>query len=103
MAIQLTDSAHRRVSTFLERDGGAALRLGVRRTGCSGWAYVVDLTDEIDDEDTVFENRIFIINFICQINDISPARTTGAAYTQAQRGTTVPFQECTNSPMSTIC
>jgi iron-sulfur cluster assembly protein len=57
MAIQLTDSAHRRVSTFLEKDGGAALRLGVRRTGCSGWAYVVDLTDEIDDEDTVFENR----------------------------------------------
>ena len=57
MAIQLTESARQRVSSFLARDGGTALRLGVRRTGCSGWAYVVDLVDEIDDEDTVFENR----------------------------------------------
>ncbi len=56
MAIQLTESARKRVSKFLENEGGVALRLGVRRTGCSGWAYVVDLVDEISDQDTVFEH-----------------------------------------------
>jgi len=57
MAIHLTESARNRVGSFLERDGGVALRLGVRRTGCSGWAYVVDLVNEIKPDDTVFENR----------------------------------------------
>ena len=57
MAIHLTESARDRVSSFLERDGGVALRLGVRRTGCSGWAYVVDIVDEINTDDTVFKNR----------------------------------------------
>ncbi len=56
MAIQLTENARKRVSSFLEKDGGIALRLGVRRTGCSGWAYIVDLVDEIDVQDTVFEH-----------------------------------------------
>ena len=56
MAIELTESARQRVHQFLERDGGVALRLGVRRTGCSGWAYVVDLATDIDGEDTIFDH-----------------------------------------------
>lgn len=55
--ISLTESAARRVSSYLEREGGAGLRLGVRRTGCSGWAYVVDLAGEVRDSDSVFEDR----------------------------------------------
>lgn len=55
--ISLTDSAARRVASFLERDGGAGLRLGVRRTGCSGWAYVVDLASEVRESDEVFEDQ----------------------------------------------
>lgn len=55
--ISLTDSAARRVASFLHSDGGAGLRLGVRRTGCSGWAYVVDLADEVRDSDEVFEDH----------------------------------------------
>lgn len=55
--ISLTESAARRVASFLQSDGGAGLRLGVRRTGCSGWAYVVDLADEVRDSDEVFEDR----------------------------------------------
>src|SRR6056297_1278183 len=53
--ISLTESAARRVASYLEREGGAGLRLGVRRTGCSGWAYVVDLASEVRDSDEVFE------------------------------------------------
>ena len=55
MAISLTESAAKRVRNFLDRDGGVALRLGVRKTGCSGWAYTVDLADEIGANDAVFE------------------------------------------------
>ena len=55
MAISLTESAAQRVRNFLDRDGGIALRLGVRKTGCSGWAYTVDLANEIGANDAVFE------------------------------------------------
>lgn len=57
MAITLTDSAADRVKQFLATDGGEGLRVGVRRTGCSGWAYAVQLADEIAAEDIVFENK----------------------------------------------
>ena len=55
MAISLTPSATERVRSFMNRDGGVGLRLGVRKTGCSGWAYVVELADAIDAGDVVFE------------------------------------------------
>ena len=58
MAITLTDNAAQRVQHFLEKRGrGVGVRLGVRKTGCSGYAYVVDFADEVRDNDTVFEDR----------------------------------------------
>ena len=55
MAIELTQAAAKRVRGFIEKDGGVGLRLGVEKTGCSGWAYTVDLATEIQPEDVVFE------------------------------------------------
>ena len=55
MAIELTQTAAKRVKGFIERDGGVGLRLGVKKTGCSGWAYTVDLANEVNAEDVVFE------------------------------------------------
>lgn len=57
MTITLTDSAAERVRRFLDSDGGKGLRIGVRRTGCSGWAYWVKLTDDINDDDIVFDQK----------------------------------------------
>lgn len=58
MAITLTPSAAERVRSYLERRGrGVGIRLGVKRTGCSGWAYVVDFADDVAQEDLVFEDR----------------------------------------------
>lgn len=58
MAITLTDAAAERVKTFLEQRGkGVGLRLGVRTSGCSGMAYVLEFVDEIEDTDTVFEDH----------------------------------------------
>lgn len=56
MAITMTESAADRVRRFLDKRGrGIGVRLGVRKTGCSGLAYVVDFADEIGESDTVFE------------------------------------------------
>jgi iron-sulfur cluster assembly protein len=56
MAIVLTESAADRVRThLLKRGSGVGLRLGVKKTGCSGFAYVVNYADEVRAEDAVFE------------------------------------------------
>ncbi len=58
MAISLTESAAARVRAFLAARGhGLGLRLAVRRTGCSGFAYVVNYADEAQPSDVVFEDR----------------------------------------------
>jgi iron-sulfur cluster assembly protein len=58
MAISLTESAANRVKTFLSTRGhGVGLRLGVRKTGCSGFAYVINYADEADPKDLMFEDR----------------------------------------------
>ncbi len=57
MAISLTPAAANHVKSFLEQRGsGVALRLGVRTSGCSGMAYVLEFADVIEDTDVVFEN-----------------------------------------------
>ena len=56
MAISLTQSAATRVRSFLAKRGrGVGLRIGVRKSGCSGWAYVVDIATAANDDDVVFE------------------------------------------------
>lgn len=56
MAISLTNSAAERVRSYLVRRGhGIGLRVGVKKTGCSGWAYIVDYADEVGSEDVVFD------------------------------------------------
>jgi iron-sulfur cluster assembly protein len=58
MSIQLSESAAARVSGYLnERPDAVGLRFGVRKTGCSGFAYVVDLTSSVAENDRVFESR----------------------------------------------
>ncbi|MDX1656449.1 MAG: iron-sulfur cluster assembly protein IscA [Candidatus Competibacteraceae bacterium] len=58
MAVTLTDKAADRVKTFMAKRGhGEGLRLGVRKTGCSGWAYVIEYADTIQPDDQVFEDR----------------------------------------------
>ncbi len=58
MAITLTDSAAERVRTYLEKRGsGLGLRLGVTQTGCSGYSYVINYAEAIDDFDVVFGDR----------------------------------------------
>jgi iron-sulfur cluster assembly protein len=58
MSISLTSAAADRVRSFIGRRGhGVGLRLSVKKTGCSGFAYVVNYADEIRADDVVFEDQ----------------------------------------------
>ena len=58
MAINLTQVAADRVKSFLDSRGkGLGLRIGIKTTGCSGMAYVLEFVDELQDGDEVFETR----------------------------------------------
>lgn len=58
MAITMTETAASRVKTFLDNRGkGIGLRLGVKTTGCSGMAYVLEFVDELNEEDEVFDHQ----------------------------------------------
>lgn len=57
MAITLTENALERARKVLAKESAAALRLGVKPTGCSGNAYVVGVAKAINPEDEVFESQ----------------------------------------------
>jgi len=58
MAISLTADAAERVKSFIAARGhGLGLKLGVRKTGCSGFAYVINYADDVTPQDVVFEDR----------------------------------------------
>lgn len=58
MAISMTEAAAKHVQRSLEGRGkGEGIRLGVRTTGCSGLAYVLEFVDELAAEDLVFESH----------------------------------------------
>lgn len=58
MSIEVTERAANHIRTALQRDSeGVGLRLGVKTTGCSGFAYTVDYARDIADNDQVFEQH----------------------------------------------
>ena len=58
MGITLTESAAKHVRSFLQNRGkGVGLRLGVKTSGCSGMAYVLEFVDEAEENDEVFEDK----------------------------------------------
>ena len=57
-AITLTPAAAERVLGFMQQETDSiGLRLGVKKTGCNGYAYVVNMASKEADEDNVFEDR----------------------------------------------
>tara|TARA_B100002019_G_scaffold109476_1_gene94108 strand:+ start:666 stop:986 length:321 start_codon:yes stop_codon:yes gene_type:complete len=56
--ISLSDTAAHRVKSYIEKRGkGVGLRLGVKTTGCSGMAYVIEFADEVQPTDKVFDEK----------------------------------------------
>ncbi|MFZ4499172.1 MAG: iron-sulfur cluster assembly protein IscA [Burkholderiales bacterium] len=58
MAVTLTERAAAHVQKYIAKRGhGIGLRLGVRTTGCSGLAYVLEYADDLKAEDLEFESH----------------------------------------------
>jgi iron-sulfur cluster assembly protein len=58
MSITMTPAAADHVRKFLANRGkGVGLRLGIRTSGCSGMAYVLEFADELQSDDQVFEDQ----------------------------------------------
>jgi len=57
MAITLTERAAERARNVISKQQGAALRIGVKPTGCSGNSYVVEVAREIRPDERVFESN----------------------------------------------
>ena len=58
MAIALTESAAKQVRSQLAKRGkGLGLRVGVKKVGCSGFAYTFDYADELRPDDRLFESH----------------------------------------------
>jgi iron-sulfur cluster assembly protein len=59
MAIELTETAAREIKTIIDREeldlDKTRLRVGVKGGGCSGFNYVLDLTEQSRDTDESFE------------------------------------------------
>lgn len=58
MAIHLTSAARERMQRFLD-DAPTAVgfRLGTKRSGCTGWSYVVEVAYERAPGDTAFDDQ----------------------------------------------
>lgn len=58
MAVTLTEAAARHVSSMLMKRGrGVGLRVGTKKSGCSGYSYELDYADDLDSGDQVFESH----------------------------------------------
>jgi iron-sulfur cluster assembly protein len=57
MSVYLTEAAATHVARMLEQRGhGIGLRVATKKSGCSGFAYVVDYAEAVEIDDEVFES-----------------------------------------------
>lgn len=69
MSVKLTENAARQIKKQLEKRGkGVGLKLGVKKSGCSGYAYALEYADAVNDNDAVYEN--FGVKLIVQESDL---------------------------------
>ena len=58
MAITLTESAAKHINSQIDKSGqGVGLRVGVKKSGCSGFAYTLEIAQEARESERVFESH----------------------------------------------
>jgi iron-sulfur cluster assembly protein len=88
MNITITPAASERMRHFLASTPAAAgVRFGVKRTGCSGFAYVVDLAEVMDDGDQLME----VDGLPLIVNDKSLALVQGTVIDFQRQGLNASF------------
>lgn len=88
MTITITPAANERMRHFLAGAPMAAgVRFGVKRTGCSGFAYVVDLAESIGEGDQVVD----VDGLPLIVNDKSLALVEGTVIDFQRQGLNASF------------
>jgi len=60
--ITVTDAAAKKIKSNLEKRGkGIAIRIGIKTTGCSGLAYIMEYVDEIILDDILLSDNSTVI------------------------------------------
>ena len=57
MAITVTEKAAKHIRGALAKKGGVGLRFGVRKVGCSGFAYTFEYAQEVSADDQLFQSH----------------------------------------------
>ena len=58
MALYVTETAAARIKIFLAKKPEAkGFKVTLKKTGCSGWGYEVDLPSELLEDDVIFEDK----------------------------------------------
>lgn len=58
MSLSVTPRAARQIRKALDkRGGGVGLRVAIRTSGCSGYAYALEFADEVGGDDLAFESE----------------------------------------------
>ena len=87
--ISVTDIASKKIKSNLTRRGqGMGIRLGVRTTGCSGLAYVLEYVDEVNEEDITVEQDGFVV----VVDPKSSAYLTGVEVDYVRQGLNEGFE-----------
>ena len=69
MSVSLTENAALQIKKQLEKRGkGIGLKLRVKKSGCSGYAYVLDYADTLNESDSIFEG--YGVKVIVPKNDL---------------------------------
>jgi iron-sulfur cluster assembly protein len=56
-AVSMTPAAAAHIRKLMERDGHQGLRIGVKKGGCAGMEYTMDLVEEAKPGDDVIEDK----------------------------------------------
>ena len=87
--ISVTDIASKKIKSNLTRRGqGMGIRLGVRTTGCSGLAYVLEYVDDVNEEDITVEQDGFVV----VVDPKSSAYLTGVEVDYVRQGLNEGFE-----------
>jgi iron-sulfur cluster assembly protein len=70
MALTLTEQAAKQIRKQLAKRGkGLALRIGMKKVGCSGFAYTFDYADELRQGDQIFASHD--ANVVVDVNSLT--------------------------------
>lgn len=93
--ITLTKPAATRIADQIAKNNALALRFGAKESGCSGFSYVMDFAESIEEQDHVFES--FDVKVVIDPKSLSVLNGTQIDYVSEGLNQTFKF----SNPRST--